>query len=61
MKLALATIAVIAFANAAAFAKSVDGCEVLDMGGYLNKVDPTCTFDHQPGGGASPSTYGNDH
>ncbi len=25
-------------------AKTVLGCEVIDMGGYSNKADPTCAF-----------------
>jgi hypothetical protein len=27
-----------------AFSKTVLGCEVIDMGGYSNKADPTCQF-----------------
>lgn len=57
MKLTIAIAAAMtgAFLTIPAFATTggtaiVQGCEVRDMGGYLNKVDPTCTFDHQPGG-----------
>ena len=42
----LATFAVPALADT----KIVQGCEVTDKGGYLNKVDPTCQFSHNPGG-----------
>ncbi len=45
MKLTLATLALVAFANVPAFADGVvNGCAVKDMGGYSNKVDPTCEF-----------------
>ncbi len=34
--------------------KTVQGCEIVDMGGYSNKVDPTCVFTDEAGGdGAS--------
>ena len=33
-------------------ADTVFGCEVVDKGGYLNKVDPTCAFDVISGSGA---------
>lgn len=42
----LTTFAVPALADT----KVVQGCEVTDMGGYSNKVDPTCQFNHNPGG-----------
>lgn len=29
----------------------VQGCEIVDMGGYSNKVDPTCSFNKEVGGG----------
>lgn len=32
----------------------VQGCDVVDMGGYSNKVDPTCAFDGLGTGGAAP-------
>jgi hypothetical protein len=43
----------LAFANTVS---TVQGCAVIDMGGYSNKVDPTCTFNHQPGGGGTPGS-----
>ena len=47
MKLTAIALALVAFANAPAFAETstVLGCEVVDMGGYSNKADPTCAFD----------------
>lgn len=43
---ALAALALPALADTTV----VLGCEVTDKGGYLNKVDPTCQFSHNPGG-----------
>lgn len=40
---------------AIAFSETVQGCEIVDMGGYSNKADPTCVFNHQPGGNWSPA------
>jgi hypothetical protein len=37
---------------------TVDGCQVVDMGGYSNKVDPNCSFNHQPGGNWSGAAGG---
>lgn len=34
-------------------AKVIQGCEVVDMGGYFNKADPTCQFTHQVSAGGS--------
>lgn len=57
MKATITIIAALsgAFLAAAANADTVQGCEVKDMGGYLNKVDATCVFNHQPGGSWSPN------
>lgn len=38
--------------------KTVQGCEIVDMGGYSNKVDPTCVFNHPTGGGSDTSASG---
>lgn len=48
----LTTIALLAIFAVPALADTriVQGCEVVDMGGYSNKVDPTCQFSHNPGG-----------
>jgi hypothetical protein len=41
---AFALIAFVAAPAAFADTKTVLGCEIVDMGGYSNKADPTCQF-----------------
>ena len=43
MKTTLTTLAIL-FAAGTAHATTIQGCDVVDMGGYLNKADPTCVF-----------------
>lgn len=46
----ITAIAVMLGTAAMADTKIVQGCEVVDKGGYSNKVDPNCQFNHNSGG-----------
>ena len=50
--LTLIALATLFAAPAFADPKTVFGCEIVDMGGYSNKADPTCAFDVITGSGA---------
>lgn len=41
--------------------QTVLGCAVVDMGGYLNKADPTCVFSNEDARGARLVLADHDH
>lgn len=48
MKITIVTIMTALFVTPSlADNKVIQGCEVKDMGGYFNKVNPTCVFSNE--------------
>lgn len=52
MRLIIAALLTATAFPAMADTATVLGCEVIDMGGYLNKADPTCVFSNEDARGS---------